>query len=38
MDLMTTPGTLDEIQKAEHEIDSGQSGQAHELREKYLQK
>ncbi len=38
MDVLTTPGALDEIRNAQHEIDSGQSVGANELREKYLQK
>jgi prevent-host-death family protein len=36
LDLLSTPGALAEIQKAQHEIDTGESVSAAELREKYL--
>jgi prevent-host-death family protein len=38
LDVLSTPGALDEIQTAQHEIDTGQSVSADELREKYLKK
>ena len=38
LDVLSTPGALDEIQKAQHEIDTGQSLSADELRDKYLEK
>jgi len=34
--ILSTPGALEEIQKAQREIDSGESIGAAELREKYL--
>jgi prevent-host-death family protein len=36
LDLLSTPGALVEMQKAQHEIDTGESVGAVELREKYL--
>jgi PHD/YefM family antitoxin component YafN of YafNO toxin-antitoxin module len=38
LDVLSTPGALDEIHKAQHEIDTGQSVSADELRDKYLKK
>lgn len=38
LDILSTPGALEEIQKAQHEIDTGQSVGADELSEKYLKK
>jgi prevent-host-death family protein len=36
LDVLSTPGALEEIQKAQREIDTGESVSAAELREKYL--
>ena len=36
LDVLSTPGALEEIQRAQHEIDSGESVSADELREKFL--
>jgi prevent-host-death family protein len=38
LDVLSTPGALDEIQKAQQEIDTGQFVSADELRDKYLKK
>jgi prevent-host-death family protein len=37
LDVLSTPGALEEIQKAQHELDTGESVTAAELREKYLE-
>jgi prevent-host-death family protein len=37
LDVLSTLGALEEIQKAQHEIDRGESVSAAELREKYLE-
>ena len=36
LDVLSTPAALEEIQRAQHEIDSGESVSADELREKFL--
>jgi len=36
LDLLSTPGALEEIQKSQHEIDTGKSVSADELRAKFL--
>ena len=38
LDILSTPGALEEIHKAHSEIDSGQTVGADELRDKYLKK
>lgn len=38
LDVLSTPGALDEIRRAQHEIDTGQSVSADELRDKYVKK
>ena len=37
LDILSTPGALENILKAQHEIDAGQTVSADEMREKYLQ-
>jgi antitoxin YefM len=37
LDILSTPGALDEIRSAQHEIDTGESVSTAELREKYLE-
>jgi prevent-host-death family protein len=37
LDVLSDPEALDEIRKAQHEIDTGESVSADELRAKYLQ-
>ena len=37
LDVLSTPGALEEIKQAQHEIDTGDSISDAELREKYLE-
>jgi prevent-host-death family protein len=37
LDVLSTPGALEEIQKAQREIDTGEAMSADDLRKKYLE-